>query len=399
MFVKTLKLHFIPNESDSIHLTHLVSQYRDACNFVSEYIFNHQFDLNQSSLNRALYQDIRTSFNLKSQSAQSVIKTVIARYKTSATQLTSKPFRFNDDGVSYYVPRDLFWLQQPIQFNRPQADLVYNRDYRFKDDFQTLRLTTSKGLIDVIPKGLSHWDEYLDGSWSFGTAKLVCLKSKWYLHIAISKEVPEFNTDTVRHVVGIDRGLRQLMTSYDEQGETMFFNGQEVLKRRRHYKELRRRLQACNTKGSKRRLRLLEHKENRWMTDVNHQLSKALIAHYGPNTLFVLEDLTNIRFATEQVAKDSRYETVSWAFCQLEAMLTYKAAEIGSHVLLVPAHYTSQRCVKCGTIDKSNRDHHNHLYSCKNCGYTSNDDRLAAMNIQQLGTRYISGEVNPRYSK
>ena len=80
MFVKTLKLHFIPNESDSIHLTHLVSQYRDACNFVSEYIFNHQFDLNQSSLNRALYQDIRTSFNLKSQSAQSVIKTVIARY-------------------------------------------------------------------------------------------------------------------------------------------------------------------------------------------------------------------------------------------------------------------------------------------------------------------------------
>lgn len=50
------------------------------------------------------------------------------------------------------------------------------------------------------------------------------------------------------------------------------------------------------------------------MTDVNHQLSKTLVEHYGENTLFVLEDLVNVRFTTEKVAKTKRYEQASWAF-------------------------------------------------------------------------------------
>ncbi|MDH5818403.1 transposase, partial [Lactobacillus helveticus] len=57
-------------------------KYRDACNFISQYIFEHAFELKQSKLNKALYHDLRDKFELKSQMAQSAIKTVIARYKT-----------------------------------------------------------------------------------------------------------------------------------------------------------------------------------------------------------------------------------------------------------------------------------------------------------------------------
>ena len=400
MFTKTLKLHFVPDDSDIESLITLTSKYRDACNYVSQYVFDNGFNLNQSVLHNNLYHSIRESFGLKSQATQSTFKTVIARYKTSLTQLSQSPYCYkDDDGVYHSVPRDLSWLSKPIVFTRPRADLVYNRDYRFKDNFQSLRVTTMDGLIDVFPKGLYKLQDYFDGSWSFGTAKLVQSKNKWYLHIPISKDLPEFDSSKVCHVVGIDRGLRQLMTCHDESGKTLFFNGQDVIKKRRKYKELRRSLQQRNTKGSKRRLRLLEHKENRWMTDVNHQLSKALIAHYGSNTLFVMEDLTNIRFVTETSNKESRYEMVSWAFYQLEQMLRYKAREIGSELLLVSPMYTSQRCPKCGTIDKTNRKHDIHEYHCGNCGYRSNDDRLAAINIQQLGTRYISGESNPRYTR
>jgi putative transposase len=67
-------------------------------------------------------------------------------------------------------------------------------------------------------------------------------------------------------------------------------------------------------------------------------------------------------------------------------------------VVEVGAAYTSQRCPKCGTIKKSNRDHHNHEYHCQ-CGYRSNDDRVGAMNIQQLGTQYVSGVKNPKFEK
>lgn len=102
---------------------------------------------------------------------------------------------------------------------------------------------------------------------------------------------------------------------------------------------------------------------------------------------------------TEQSHIAHRYEMVSWSFYQLEQFLSYKAEEIGSKVLMVDAHYTSQRCPKCGTIDKSNRNHKLHLYTCKNCSYSSNDDRVGAMNIQLLGTRYISGEMKPSYKR
>ena len=202
----------------------------------------------------------------------------------------------------------------------------------------------------------------------------------------------------VKHVVGIDRGLRQLVTTYDEKDKTTFFNGNAVLKKRRHYKELRRSLQARNTRNSKRRIRKMESRENRWMADVNHCLSKTLVFLYGSDTVFVLEDLIGVRFATEQVAKSQRYEHVSWAFFQFGQMLTYKANKVGSMVVEVSAAYTSQRCPKCGTIKKSNRDKHHHEYHCP-CGYRSNDDRVGAMNIQQLGTEYVSGVANPKFEK
>ena len=136
------------------------------------------------------------------------------------------------------------------------------------------------------------------------------------------------------------------------------------------------------------------------MTVVNHQLSKTLVNHYGKNTLFVLEDLTDVTFNTTKNRKqENRYEHNSWAFYQLEQDLIYKANLNHSQVVEVSASYTSQRCIKCGRINKDNRNHDLHLYICDRCGYKSNDDRLAAMNIQLLGTMLISGNSNPKFTK
>lgn len=34
-----------------------------------------------------------------------------------------------------------------------------------------------------------------------------------------------------------------------------------------------------------------------------------------------------------------------------------------------------------------------------NCGYRSNDDRIGAMNIQELGKQYVSGVTAPKFKK
>ncbi|MCQ4966002.1 transposase, partial [Bifidobacterium pseudocatenulatum] len=68
-----------------------------------------------------------------------------------------------------------------------------------------------------------------------------------------------------------------LATAYDEQGKTLFFQGQEVMRKRRKFKRLRQQLQSKGTKSAKRRLKKIGQRENRWMTDVNHRLSKTLV--------------------------------------------------------------------------------------------------------------------------
>ncbi|WP_390608823.1 hypothetical protein [Megasphaera elsdenii] len=40
----------------------MTEQYRQACNFVSQYIFDNQFDLTYQSLNKKLYSDLRGLF-------------------------------------------------------------------------------------------------------------------------------------------------------------------------------------------------------------------------------------------------------------------------------------------------------------------------------------------------
>jgi putative transposase len=48
-------------------------------------------------------------------------------------------------------------------------------------------------------------------------------------------------------------------------------------------------------------------------------------------------------------------------------------------------------CPKCGYTHKSNRNHKIHTFTCGKCSYTSNDDRIGAMNLRQKGIEYHNG--------
>lgn len=388
----TIKARIYPSQSEAESLKKTMEAYRQGCNYASQYVFNNNFELGQSKLNKALYHDLRDTFDLKSQMAQSVLRTVIARYKTVATWLSQKPYKC----LGYKIKRDLTWLWKPITFSRPQFDLVRNRDWSFKNDSQ-VSLNTLDGRI-ICQISMSGFEKYQD--WQFGSARVLKSDKHWYLHISASREIDDYDTNQTRHVIGIDRGLRQIVTCYDEKGKTLFKNGKQIAKKRNHYKQLRRHLQLTNTKSSKRRIRKIGQRENRWMSDYNHCLSKTLVEKYGTDSLFVLEDLTDVTFNTVNNRKrEDRYEHCSWSFYDLEQKLTYKAHLNHSEVIKVDAYCTSQRCPKCGRINKENRKHNLHLYICDKCGYKSNDDRIGAMNIQNLGTMYVSGNYKPTYQK
>ena len=398
----TMKLHLRPSEEDALAFTAMSKAYMEACNFVSQYAFDNGSFLSTTKLHKALYQAIRSRFGLKAQLAASVFRTVVARYKAVREQLWQSPFRYKDENGEWKsITRNLNWIQHPVQFHRPQADLVRNRDYSFVQKGNKISVNTLGKRAIMAYDAPECFAGFFDGSWTFGTGKLVSLLGEWYLHIPVTREADAaalVELESYAHIVGIDRGIRFLSVSYDEKGKTSFVSGREVMEKRQSFAKVRAELQSKGTKSAKRALKRISGRENRWMRDVNHCLAKALVSEYGAGTLFVVEDLTGISFAedNQRDAKGNR-ELHSWAFYQYEQFLSYKAQLAGAEVLKVSPKYTSQRCPKCGRILKSNRHRETHEYVCDACGYRTNDDRAGAMNIQYLGRLYAAGDPEPKF--
>ena len=431
----TLKVKILPESQEQVtSFKQTMTTYKDACNIVSQYIFDNipkaADTKTMSSLlsamnlqkiakinNERIYTILTTDLELPSQIACEVFKTVVSNYKTVQTMLkkqtVTNDYQYDADGniLLYkkgkhkgepklaYVYKDLTFLQKPLYYEKPQLALPVARSYSFVNNFSRTSISVMNNRIKLKFKLTAKQKElFTNPDWKRGNARLVQTGKKWFLHISFTRKVPEIDISKFDNIIGIDAGLRQIMTIYNPKtGQTLFKNGQNIKKKRRNYAKKRQSLQSKNTKSAKRRLKELSGRENRWMTDVNHCLSKTLVSE-NPNTLIVVEDLTNVTFDTvSHRKKENRYEHHSWAFYQLQQDIAYKAREHGSYLIKVNPAYTSQRCPKCGTICKENRDKTNHIYHCNNCHYQSNDDRVAAMNIVQLGQMKQQGIKKPSF--
>ncbi len=348
----TAKVQIVATDKDKVLLDETMSVYRDACNYVSDYVFQ-THDLKQFSLNKALYSTLREK------------KTILENQKE--------------------------WIQPG--FKKPQYDLVWNRDYSLSENRFSVNTLNGRVKLSYFTEGMS---KYFDHTiYKFGTAKLTKKHGKYYLHIPVTFDVEESNISDICNVVGIDRGINFVVATYDSKHKSGFVSGKAIKQRRASYSKLRKELQMRQTPSARRRLKAIGQRENRWMQDVNHCVSKALVESNPKHTLFVLEDLTGVRNATERVRTKNRYVSVSWAFYDLEQKLIYKAKQNQSSVIKVDPRYTSQCCPLCGHTEKANRNKKIHLFTCKNCGYKSNDDRIGAMNLYRMGISYLADSQVP----
>ena len=73
--------------------------------------------------------------------------------------------------------------------------------------------------------------------------------------------------------------------------------------------------------------------------------------------------------------------TVASKFTELLGFLAYKAPLVGSMVVKVDAHYTSQTCIRCGHCSKSNRPNSGLMFVCESCGLHLHSDLMGARNV------------------
>ena len=360
----TAKLLIKPTDEQKILLLEAGRAFAKACAYVSDIIFD-THNLNQAKLQKETYEIMRSVYGLPSQMACNVIRHVIGNYRT-------------------ILANQKEWIKP--DYNHVTYALSWNRDYLLRENY--FSIGTLKGRI-MLPYDIWGMEKYFDGTWTFGVAKVVNKHGKWYLHISASKEFERLDDYNAANVVGIDLGINFTATTYDSKGKTIFFSGKNIKQKRGQYKKTRQQLQKRQTASARRRLKAIGSRENRWINDVNHCISKALVDNNPKNTVFILEDLSGVRSATEKVRIKDRYVSVSWAFYDLRQKLEYKAKMNSDKVLVVDPKYTSQTCPKCGHAEKSNRKKKQHIFVCKNCGYASNDDRIGAMNLHRKGIEYL----------
>lgn len=138
------------------------------------------------------------------------------------------------------------------------------------------------------------------------------------------------------------------------------------------------------SKSAKRHLKKLSRKEKRFVTNVDHCISKTIVN--TPYDIFALEDLTSIRVQSRK-GKEFNRKLNNWSFYQLAQFLEYKAEALGKSVIYIDPRYSSQKCSKCGNIKKSNRK--GNSYHCS-CGLDIHADLNASRNIAQAGISCLS---------
>lgn len=249
----TAKVRLKPTSEQATKILEVMMVYRDACQYVSEYVFNNNFVLDWDILHKALYRTIRHMFKLNSQMAQSVIRTVVARYKATRTQLFQQSvqdgFKTLKDGkqVKNMVPKTLEFLWQPISFKQPQIDLVRGRNYQFTKDGK-LSIGTLDGREKMAFVFQNNADLFAEGSeWKQGTACLVRSGKHWYLYVSVTKPIEPVTQ--IKTVVGVDRGLLNLLTTYDDNKVSQLVSGRAVSHKRHDFATKRQSLQSKGTRS------------------------------------------------------------------------------------------------------------------------------------------------------
>jgi transposase, IS605 orfB family len=192
-------------------------------------------------------------------------------------------------------------------------------------------------------------------------------------YINLIYRVPQPTQTPDGETLGVDRGLYKIAVT-SKGGE---YTSNQVRAVRRRHQHTRATLQQKGTRSAKRRLKAMSGREKRFMSDVNHCVSKHL-AHTPSIGRIALENLTGIR--RNRCNKTTRKWLGQWAFHQLEFNIIYKAHQQGIEVALVDPAYTSQRCSTCGYTAKNNR--RKGTFACRSCGFIANADVNAAINIR-----------------
>jgi putative transposase len=170
--------------------------------------------------------------------------------------------------------------------------------------------------------------------------------------------------------MGVDLGVKvPAVVHLIGTGSRFFGNGRQQRAKRRPFFARRKALQHA---GKVRAVRKRQGKERRWMCDINHTLSRQIVAHAQQQDVggIRLEQLAGIRQRTARTsrgatgrsrkaanARKNNRMMATWTLHQLATFIAYKAERAGLAVHWVDPAHTSQQCPACFRLNAADDRH------------------------------------------
>jgi IS605 OrfB family transposase len=338
-------------------LAETMRHFNEACNNIA--LAAHKLrTANKMELQKHVYHEARERFGLSAQMAIRAIAKVCEAYKRDRSKKpTFKPY-----GAMVYDQRILSWkrLESASILTLKGRILVPIR----VGEYQKARMDRIRGQVDLILR-----------------------KHRFYLAVVV--DAPEANEYDPVGALGVDLGIVNL--AVDSDGTA--YKGEGVQKVMLRNERIKAKLQKRGTKSAKRHLKRLSGREARYRRNMNHNISKRLVATAkDTGRAIVLENLKGIRGQTT-VRKAQHRRHNSWSFDQLRTFIDYKAKLAGVPVIYVNPRGTSHTCPRCGLQAKHNRPTRDR-FECVRCGLAAPADYMAALNIAARGQ--VSRPIVPR---
>lgn len=331
-----------------------LNQFADACNQIL-LVAQTNKQWNTTKLHHLVYKPVREATGLMSNHVCMAIRRVIGNAKA---------------------------VKQVHKF-RPTSISLNERTFRYREDGQEVGITLGKRRNFKLSIG-NYQLGLLKGQTPTAATLNKTKKGEYYINICV--EIDSEPTGKTPKVIGVDLGRRDIATTSTGQS----WSGEKIQATRDRYSKVRSAVQRKRTRSSRKLLRRLTGKEQRFQKWLNHNISKELVqAAKQANAALAFEDLTDIRKSLNEKprSKTERRRTNNWAFYQLRIFVQYKAVIAGVPVVFVPPAYTSQTCNRCGHVHpvKGKSYRSGKRFKCGHCGFDHDADVNAAMNIAALG--------------
>ncbi|MEU8205805.1 transposase [Streptosporangium sp. NPDC049046] len=366
-----VQVRLLPTPEQAAALATTLRAANDAATWVSM-LAHHRRVFRNYDLRKHTYGQIKDDYKLAAQAAQHVIKKVTDAYATLHANV-----RHGNLGRPGSARRERV-LAEPIVFRPGAAQPFDDRCLSWQMDARTVSIWTTGGRMKSVAFTASADQLTTLSAYRKGESDLLYRDGMWFL--IATCEIPDRPVATPDGFLGVDLGIANLATT----SGGVRHSGKGLNAVRHRHRELRRRLQAKQTKSAKRLLKRRRRAEARFAANTNHTIAKRIVTEATRTGQGIaLEDLQGIRDRV-RLRKPQRVTLHSWSFHQLGGFIAYKAAREGVAVVHVDPAYTSQACSSCGHVDKRNRPGQA-TFSCTSCGFAEHADVNAARNIASRG--------------